>query len=122
MPRSRGRRGWIRTGTTSSRKQRLTRITISIVLRLRTLLAERFKLAFHRETKDIAVYALVVAKDGPKFKDEPGSSEGVNASGGDAAPPIPAALQEQLGLKLRAQKAPVEIIVIDRVEKVPTEN
>jgi hypothetical protein len=92
-------------------------------LRLRTLLAERFKLAFHRETKDIAVYALVVAKDGPKFKkDEPGSSEGGNASGGDAAPPIPAALQEQLGLKLRAQKAPVEIIVIDRVEKVPTEN
>ena len=91
-------------------------------MRLRTLLAEWFKLAFHRETKDIAVYALVVAKDGPKFKDEPGSSEGVNASGGDAAPPIPAALQERLGLKLQAQKAPVEIIVIDRVEKVPTEN
>ena len=29
---------------------------------LRTLLAERFKLTIHRETKDHAVYALVVAR------------------------------------------------------------
>jgi uncharacterized protein (TIGR03435 family) len=31
------------------------------------MLAERFKLATHRETKELAVYALVVAKNGPKF-------------------------------------------------------
>jgi uncharacterized protein (TIGR03435 family) len=36
---------------------------------LRTLLADRFKLAIHRETKDIPVYALVVAKDGPKLQE-----------------------------------------------------
>jgi uncharacterized protein (TIGR03435 family) len=34
---------------------------------LRPLLADRFKLAFHRETKEFAVYALVVAKGGPKL-------------------------------------------------------
>ncbi len=34
---------------------------------LQTLLAERFRLAVHRETKELAVYALVVAKGGPKF-------------------------------------------------------
>jgi uncharacterized protein (TIGR03435 family) len=34
---------------------------------LRALLEERFKLAIHRETKDLAIYALVVAKGGPKF-------------------------------------------------------
>ena len=34
---------------------------------LQALLAERFKLATHRETKELAVYALVVAKNGPKF-------------------------------------------------------
>lgn len=35
---------------------------------LQTLLAERFKLVIHRETKDQSVYALAVAKGGPKLK------------------------------------------------------
>ncbi len=32
------------------------------------------------------------------------------------------AVQEQLGLKLEARKGPVEILVIDHIESVPTEN
>jgi uncharacterized protein (TIGR03435 family) len=36
---------------------------------LQTLLAERFKLVVRRETKDQSVYALVVAKGGPKLKE-----------------------------------------------------
>jgi uncharacterized protein (TIGR03435 family) len=39
-----------------------------LLLMLRPLLADRFKLAFHRETKELPVYTLVVAKSGPKFK------------------------------------------------------
>lgn len=35
---------------------------------LRALLAERFQLRFHREGKEFAVYALEVAKGGPKLK------------------------------------------------------
>jgi uncharacterized protein (TIGR03435 family) len=34
---------------------------------LQPLLADRFKLAFHRETRQLAVYALVVARNGPKL-------------------------------------------------------
>ena len=35
---------------------------------LRTLLQDRFKLAIHRETKELQVYALVVGKNGPKLE------------------------------------------------------
>jgi uncharacterized protein (TIGR03435 family) len=34
---------------------------------LQALLADRFKLVVHRETKEMPVYALVTAKNGPKF-------------------------------------------------------
>jgi uncharacterized protein (TIGR03435 family) len=39
-----------------------------LLLMLRALLADRFKLAVHRETRELAIYALVVAKGGPKFR------------------------------------------------------
>jgi uncharacterized protein (TIGR03435 family) len=38
---------------------------------LRTLLADRFQLRLHRETREMSVYALVVAKSGPKLSSEP---------------------------------------------------
>src|SRR5687768_12596258 len=38
---------------------------------LQALLAERFKLKFHRENKEISVYALVPGKNGPKLKESP---------------------------------------------------
>ena len=51
---------------------------------LQALLAERFKLTVHRESKEHAVYALVVGKNGPKLKesapdaDAPAANDDVN--------------------------------------------
>jgi uncharacterized protein (TIGR03435 family) len=146
---------------------------------LQTLLADRFKLKVHRETKEMPVYALLVGKNGPKFKES--ASDAVSAGRGgpngrnqyiartkatmedlaqdignsflvgrpvldktgltgtygyriEATPQawidnnpelsdigVFAAVQEQLGLKLEPQKAAVEILVVDHIEK-PTQN
>ncbi len=36
---------------------------------LRRLLADRFQLTFHREPKELSIYALTVAKNGPRLKE-----------------------------------------------------
>ncbi len=42
---------------------------------LQLLLADRFKLAIHRETKELGAYSLVVAKNGPKLQEaKPGDT------------------------------------------------
>ena len=144
-------------------------------LMLRQLLKERFQLVVHQETKTLPVYALTVAKGGPKLPqanaddghhaveslprvqdgsfffpdtslsdfatklsllrgmDRPvvdqtgikgyydillkGAAEAVRTEGASLFTLIP----EQLGMKLVATKAPLEIVVIDRGEK-PVEN
>jgi len=59
---------------------------------LQNLLAERFKLTLHHETKELPQYALVVAKNGPKLKESapPPAAEGTAAKDGagpDGGPP-----------------------------------
>jgi uncharacterized protein (TIGR03435 family) len=147
----------------------------------RNLLADEFKLSFHKETKEGPVYALTVDKGGSKmtlnqteqdfkipidrnkdgeiigtrvpishlcwwlsqvlFRDErpvidktglgkfydfklafapelpPGANTENLPPGLADRPTIFVALKEQLGLKLEAQKGPVEIYVIDHAEK-----
>jgi uncharacterized protein (TIGR03435 family) len=54
------------------------------------------------------------------------SSDGATPLAGtsdpDSGPTLMEAIQSQLGLKLESKKGPVDIIVIDHAEKVPTEN
>jgi uncharacterized protein (TIGR03435 family) len=153
-----------------------------LLLMLRALLNDRFKLAVHRETRDLAIYALTVAKNGPKFhalttsetacwpgcadspakinrmrqRDLPSLATFLTRLGADkpvidqtglkgefaleldmekimttgaAAPTdgpptnegifeaIANAMPNELGLKLVAAKAPIEILVIDHAEK-----
>jgi uncharacterized protein (TIGR03435 family) len=41
---------------------------------------------------------------------------------GETGPSVYTALQEQLGLRLEARKIPVDIVVVDHVERMPAEN
>jgi uncharacterized protein (TIGR03435 family) len=64
-------------------------------LMLQNLLAERFKLTIHRESKELPMYSLVVGKGGPKMKE----SEEARAAkdGGDAPPAPPMPSQPKIG-------------------------
>ena len=135
-------------------------------LMLRALLADRFRLTFHRETRESSIYALVVAKNGPKIRSSAPDAQysmrmgpaGMSATkmsihdfadtvagytrrsvvdrtglDGDFdfkfdwslqdpnSPSIFTALQEQLGLKLEAEKGPTEFLIIDHAE-MPSAN
>jgi uncharacterized protein (TIGR03435 family) len=146
---------------------------------MQALLADRFKLAIHHESKMLPAFALLVGKNGPRM--QPGEAGGphvdvennkmtargmtmanlaetlsrhldrpvVDKTGlngffdlqlewspeekpadekSAAAAPLPpgptifTAVQQQLGLKLEAQKLPIDVIVVDHMERVPTEN
>jgi uncharacterized protein (TIGR03435 family) len=142
---------------------------------VRRLLAERFHLVTHHESKDLPVFALVVGRNGPKLKEvefgagntsgrpgkltaqkipmtnlatflsrvverpvldmtglkgfydfdlewTPEESNGNTDADSVVGPSLALALQTQLGLKLDARKAPVDVLVVDRADKVPTEN
>lgn len=75
-----------------------------------------FTLIFTPEVRGMNPMALVMqARAGVDTSAAPSPTD-------DPAPTILAAVQDQLGLKLEAKKAPVDIVVIDHMEKIPTEN
>jgi len=153
--------------------------TEQLMSMLQALLADRFKLTLHRETRVLPGYVLVVAKSGAKLtavKDDEQVATQIDTGANGAiafakasieqlagtlsrqlnmpvedatglkgvfnfslsyaemraapkpgevdsdAPSLFTAVQEQLGLKLEARKTPVEILVIDHAEKVPSGN
>lgn len=157
-----------------------------VPLMLRALLAERFHLMLHRESKTMQIYALEAGKGGPKMNESPEGATGEarcarsfaeregatlaavcshmsagdiaqqlqalapgyfrdgpvidksglkgvydfklewitngEANSGSPGPTMFAAVQDQLGLKLERRREAVEVLVIDQLDRVPTEN
>ncbi len=149
-----------------------------MMVMLRSLLEDRFKLSVRRETKEIKAYVLVVAKGGPKIDENRDGAElamrkisgnkmsyhnmrmslfanvlsgavddtvvdgtgltgsydftleyysgpgGVGVKEGREPAPDPngasleAALRDQLGLRLESRKGPVEMLVVERIQKL----
>jgi uncharacterized protein (TIGR03435 family) len=50
------------------------------------------------------------------------SVEGVLDTADDSGPNLTTAVQQQLGLKLNPRKVPLDVLIIDRADKTPTEN
>lgn len=80
-------------------------------LMLQALLADRFQLSFHRETKEMPIYELVMAKDGPKLKEaeKPGLGVGIgrNQLNGKGAP---------VSILTSTLSDKVERVVLDKTE------
>ncbi len=144
---------------------------------LQALLAERFQLATHRESKTLPVYVLTVDKGGSKLHIGTGDQQSpvlfappsrlighsstlqslanalrrptgrtvIDKSGisgnfdftltwtpdtnvqspdaaADAGPSIFTAVREQLGLRLEPEKSQVDVLVVDRANRVPVAN
>jgi uncharacterized protein (TIGR03435 family) len=73
---------------------------------LQALLAERFKLTVHRESKEQAVYALVVGKNGPKLKE---SAPDADAPPGGGAPTADGGADPQVRVSGRGENAQISV-------------
>jgi uncharacterized protein (TIGR03435 family) len=78
---------------------------------LQNLLAERFKLKFHRETRELAGYVLKVAEGGPKFRETQSPTRKADYDVESLIPrlTITPPLREEPGLRLTLQAKRISI-------------
>ncbi len=93
-----GAPGWISTERYDIEAKAASAATTEadLKLMLRQLLADRFKLKLHEESKEVSGYALVVAKGGPKFPPPPSSPVSV-ACGSPTTQALSQCLAARLG-------------------------
>jgi uncharacterized protein (TIGR03435 family) len=79
---------------------------------LQTLLAERFKLALHHGSKELPVYLLVVAKNGPKIQAVSPGNGGITSRPGYMS--AEAITMSRLATFLSSARAQLDHTVVDR--------
>jgi len=80
-------------------------------LMFQKLLSERFKLSFHRETKELPVYALVVVTNGPKFQPAKAGDTYPNGIKNQDGSPMGANIASAEGGKVVGQGVPIARLV-----------
>jgi len=70
----------------------------------------------------VLMWSAENAMRGPAIAAQGPDSGAPIAAEPDGGPSLPTAIQDQLGLKLQPKRTPVDVLVIDHVEKAPTEN
>jgi len=65
---------------------------------------------------------IVPARPASADSEPPSGQAGPADPASDAGPPLAAALESQLGLKLESKKDPLEVLVVDKANRTPTEN
>lgn len=71
---------WLEDGRYNVEAKAETKDPNQLMLMLQNLLAERFKLVVHRQSKPVSGYALVVAKGGLKIKPVDGEGSNLNSN------------------------------------------
>jgi uncharacterized protein (TIGR03435 family) len=101
----------------SSRAEELGKLNIAqrnleTLRMLQSLLVDRFKLALHSETEELPVYALVIAQDGPKFREAiPGDTYANGITGLHGRPIGGGGISEPERGKLVGQGCPIAYLV-----------
>ncbi len=74
---------------------------------IKSLLVERFQLAYHHEAKEMSVYELLVGKDGPKLKE---SDLSIQPAAREPGEPAPRPSTDEKGFPVLPQRRTVQLI------------
>ncbi|HLX46266.1 MAG TPA: TIGR03435 family protein [Bryobacteraceae bacterium] len=107
-----------------AKAQPLSKLTEMLTNQLRRPVLDKTGLAGHYDFRIEFAPNMAGVPPPPTLAPPPPLPDGINPgnSASEPGPELAAAVQKQLGLKLVASRAKLDVLVIDKAEKIPTEN